>query len=55
MKCECCGEVEAECIDFRSYGKGDDYLQKFRVCGKCLNRSDRSFWAKRNARLRKEV
>jgi ribosomal protein S14 len=51
MNCECCGDKKAVTKDFREYG---DMLHKFMVCHECLQRSDKSFKAKRVAMLRKK-
>lgn len=55
MLCECCEKREATLPDWR---ERYDYVTKFRVCQFCVNRTDRSFFAQRDAnaaRLRRTL
>jgi protein-arginine kinase activator protein McsA len=49
--CDCCGKEPATIKDTR---ERKDNMEQFRVCVKCANRTDASFWGTIAARRRRE-
>ncbi|MBA7533921.1 hypothetical protein ES705_26167 [subsurface metagenome] len=52
IMCECCGEKEAK---FKDYRETKFAYPKYFVCKVCLNRNNRSFFAKMASKKRKKI